>query len=171
MVGRLSWMKSLNPWTGIWLCFQFSEKWLGVVKLLQILYSEQNLKHSFTSRDERWLCKFFNTGLIIVTWSFSGRMFSNMNIICPTPVHSSFLEGGCVGNMEYLVLNILEMLQMPCTYKGAIKKCFLLRAEEEEACDALLVKTTWNLGSASVNVLQISNWLGLDQLPCVFSFS
>lgn len=43
------------------------------------------------------LCKFFNTVFLIVTWAFSSRMFSNMSIICLTPVHASFCEGGCVG--------------------------------------------------------------------------
>lgn len=43
------------------------------------------------------LCKFFNTAFIIVTWAFSSRMFSNMSIVCLTPVHASFCEGGCVG--------------------------------------------------------------------------
>jgi len=100
-LGKLEWMISLNPWTGIWLCIQSSVKCSGVVRLPQIPYSEQNLKHSFKSSDERWLCTFFfNTVLIVVTWAFSGRMFSNMNILCLTPVHTSFLEGGCVGKYE-----------------------------------------------------------------------
>lgn len=93
-------MISLNPWTGIWLRFQFSEERSGVVKTaIDPVFSTEL---SFKSSDERWLYVdfilfFFNTALIIVTWAYSGGMFSNMSIICLTPVHSSFLEGRCVG--------------------------------------------------------------------------
>lgn len=74
------------------------------------------------------LCKFFDTVLIIVTWAFSGRMFTNMNIICLTPVHASFRERGCVGKCVMSYFKHFSSTTNAMFLHGSHKKCSLLWA-------------------------------------------